>query len=100
MRFLIVVSLLVSSQRLLAVEPTVADTTKRSLAFLAKDALEWKKEYKCVSCHHAGMVVWALREAKQAGHAVDDKALTELAGWLAKAGDGSKLMTKRPEASP
>jgi hypothetical protein len=46
-------------------------TIDRGLAFLAKDALAWKKEHNCVTCHHASLVVWATREAKLRGHAVD-----------------------------
>src|SRR5262249_45055617 len=42
----------------------------RGLAFLAKDALAWKDEHNCVSCHHAALVVWSLREAKLNGHSV------------------------------
>ena len=50
----------------------------RSLAFLVKDALAWKKEHNCASCHHAALVVWAMREAKQRGLAVDEPVLAEL----------------------
>lgn len=72
---------------------------KRGLAFLVKDALAWKKEHNCVSCHHAGMVVWALREAKQRGHAVDEPVLAELTKWLAESGDG-KASLPRPKGIP
>jgi outer membrane protein assembly factor BamB len=40
---------------------------------LVKDALAWKAEHKCVSCHHAALVTWAMREAKQHGHAVTSR---------------------------
>ena len=51
-------------------EPSALTTTiDRGLAFLAKDAMAWKSEHKCVSCHHAGLVVWSMREAKDAATA-------------------------------
>lgn len=43
-----------------------------------KDAQAWKKEYNCASCHHASLVICALREARQFGHAVDEPVLAEL----------------------
>lgn len=33
---------------------------RRGLNFLATDAKAWRSEHKCVSCHHAAMVVWAM----------------------------------------
>ena len=54
----------------------------RGLGFLVKDAQAWKKEHNCASCHHASLVVWATREAKLRGHAVDEPVLAELTKWL------------------
>src|SRR6267142_1855977 len=53
----------------------------------------------CVSCHHAGLVVWAMREAKQRGHAVNEPVLAELTKWIAEAGDG-KTGVPRPAGLP
>src|SRR5215467_11209079 len=48
-----------------AVEPAEVDRAiERGLAFLAKDAIAWKNEHNCASCHHASLVVWSMREAK------------------------------------
>src|SRR5262245_59570096 len=77
----------------------VAPTIKRGLDFLAKDAVAWKKKHNCVSCHHAGLVVWAMREAKQHSHAVDEPVLAELTKWVAESGDG-KTAVARPAAVP
>ena len=44
----------------------VSATIDRGLAFLVKDALAWKNEHNCASCHHAGLVIWSMREAKAA----------------------------------
>jgi hypothetical protein len=74
-------------------------TIGRGLAFLAKDALAWKKEHNCVSCHHASLVVWATREAKLRGHAVDEPVLAELTKWVAESGDG-KFGLARPASAP
>jgi hypothetical protein len=71
----------------------------RGLAFLAKDALAWKAEHNCASCHHAAFVVWAMREAKVRGHAVDEPVLAEMTKWLAESGDG-KTGVPRPEGIP
>ena len=73
--------------------------TDRGLAFLAKDALAWKAEHDCASCHHAGLVVWAMREAKQRGHAVDEAVLGDLTKWMAESGDG-KTTSPRPADRP
>lgn len=77
----------------------VATTIDRGLAFLAKDAIAWRDTHNCVSCHHAGMVVWALREARQAGHAVDEPVLSEMTKWIAESGDG-KTSLPRPKDVP
>jgi hypothetical protein len=77
----------------------VSATIKRGLGFLVKDALAWKNKYKCVSCHHAALVVWSMREAKQRGHAVNEPVLAELTKWVAESGDG-KTGVPRPQGVP
>src|SRR5262245_1129871 len=74
-------------------------TIDRGLAFLAKDALAWKKEHNCASCHHASLVVWATREARLRGHAVEEPVLAELTKWVAESGDG-KFGLERPASAP
>src|SRR5215813_3478507 len=74
-------------------------TIDRGLAFLVTDALAWKKEHSCASCHHASLVVWATREAKLRGHAVDEPVLAELTKWLADSGDG-KFGLAPPASAP
>jgi hypothetical protein len=71
----------------------------RGAAFLAKDALQWKKDHNCVSCHHAALVSWSLREAKLKGHAVDEPVLAEMTKWVAESGSG-KTGVPRPEGIP
>jgi len=77
----------------------VPATIERGLGFLVKDALAWKNEHKCASCHHASLVAWAMREAKQHGHAVDEEVLADLTRWLAASGDG-KTGVPRPAGVP
>ena len=72
---------------------------RRGVTFLAKDALAWKREHNCASCHHAGLVVWAMHEAKQCGVAVDEPVLAELTKWMAESGEG-KTGVPRPEGRP
>lgn len=71
----------------------------RGAAFLAKDALQWKQDHNCVSCHHAALASWALREAKLAGYAVDEPVLAEMTKWVAQSGNG-KTSLPRPEGIP
>jgi Squalene-hopene cyclase N-terminal domain len=76
-----------------------ATAIDRGLAFLAKDALAWKNKHNCVSCHHAGVVIWSMYEAQQRGHAVDEPVLAELTKWVAESGDG-KTGVPRPAGVP
>jgi hypothetical protein len=79
--------------------PEVVGTIDRGLAFLARDAAAWKSKHNCVSCHHAALVIWAMREAKQRGSAVDEPFLAELTRWVAESGDG-KTGVPRPAGLP
>src|SRR4051794_31809931 len=72
---------------------------QRGLAFLANDAKAWKAEHNCVSCHHAALVVWSMREAKLRGFAVDEPVLAEMTKWVAESGDG-KFSMARPASAP
>lgn len=86
-------------QDLPAKSADVSTTIDRGLAFLAKDALAWKDTHNCVSCHHAGLVIWSLREAKLRGHAVDEPVLAEMTKWVAESGNG-KTGLPRPAGRP
>src|SRR5262245_5039999 len=54
---------------------------ERGLAFLEKDAMKWRKERGCATCHHGTMTVWALSEAKAQGYAVPAEAFAEIMEW-------------------
>jgi len=77
----------------------VAAAIDRGNAFLAADAVKWRTDHKCVSCHHAALVIWSMREAKQRGHAIDEPLLAELTKWTAENGDGTTSLP-RPESAP
>jgi hypothetical protein len=83
-----------------ATRPSDLDgTIDRGLAFLAKDALAWKEKYNCATCHHAALVVWSMREARQQGFRVNETVLSDLTRWLAESGDG-KFSHSRPAGAP
>lgn len=96
MRSLFVIFVIALSSVASAQEPTVGTAIDRGLAFLAKDALAWKKEYNCASCHHAAQVAWAMREAKQRGYAVDEPVLADMTKWVAESGDGKTSLPRPP----
>jgi hypothetical protein len=77
----------------------VSTSINRGLAFLAKDAMAWKQEHNCVSCHHAALVVWSMREAKLRGHSIDEPVLVELTKWVADSGNGTTSVP-RPAGRP
>lgn len=104
MRFLVTIHLVVLPFAVFAQETsqTPIDVTaaiERGLKFLAKDAIAWKKEHNCVSCHHAALVVWSMQEGKQRGYAVDGPLLTDLTKWIAESGTG-KFAMARPASAP
>jgi len=77
----------------------ISAAINRGLDFLTRDALAWKKEHNCASCHHASLVVWSMREAKQHGYRVDEPVLADLTKWMAESGDG-KTGVPRPAGIP
>jgi hypothetical protein len=74
-------------------------TIDKGLAFLARDAVAWRDEHHCASCHHASLVVWSMREAKLRGFAVDEPVFAEMTKWVADSGEG-KTGVPRPEGRP
>jgi hypothetical protein len=90
---------MVSAQDLHQKPSSVDGTISRGLGFLTKDALAWKNKHHCASCHHAALVIWSMREAKQRGCAVDEPVLAELTRWVAESGDG-KFGLARPASAP
>jgi len=72
------------------------------LAYLDEYGANWMESRKCASCHHLAQAAWVFSEAKAAGFKIDDKFLTELAGFISAPDNRAKLFPapddKRPEA--
>jgi hypothetical protein len=103
MRHVAVITVVLVSATAFAAEPpakpsAVDAAIGRGLAFVGKEAIDWKNERRCASCHHAGFVIWSMREAKQRGHAVDEAVLAEVTKWVAEAGEGKTGVQRPPEA--
>ena len=56
----------------------VRQAVERSLVFSEKGAMEWRQHWKCASCHHVAMSIWAQTEARSRGFKINDKALDEM----------------------
>lgn len=54
---------------------------ERGLTFLEADAVKWRKEHGCASCHQGVLTVWALTEAKAQGYPVNEAALADFTAW-------------------
>src|SRR5262245_48772631 len=54
---------------------------ERGLDFLQKDAVQWRKDHDCSTCHHGVMTVWALSEAKARGYDVAADSLADTLKW-------------------
>lgn len=62
-------------------DPSARKAVERALVFLEKDALLWKSQRNCATCHHGALTVWAFNEAKQRGYAVKAEMLADMATW-------------------
>lgn len=54
---------------------------ERGLVFLQEDAVKWRNDKMCATCHHGTMTVWALAEAKHDGYAVKPEVFYENVKW-------------------
>ncbi len=72
-----------NSARTLAEEPLEAahKAIERSLGFIEKDAVKWRTERGCSTCHHGTLTVWAMSEAKSRGYAVSAESIAENLQW-------------------
>lgn len=91
--------LVASAEEALPKRVDVVAAIDRGFGFLVKDALAWKAEHNCASCHHAALVICSMREGKRFGHAVDEPVLAELTKWVAESGNG-KFGLARPASAP
>lgn len=101
MRHLLIAVMIASCQSLLAQEsPTIPAEAAidKGLDFLSKDAVRWRSEHNCVSCHHASNVIWSMHEAKRLKRKVDEPLLAELTKWVAESGNGKTSLSRPPSA--
>lgn len=64
-----------------ATDQLVRIAAERGLAFLQADAVKWKKDRQCATCHHGTLTVWALSEAQSQGYAVPAETRAEMVEW-------------------
>jgi len=57
------------------------EVIQRGIDFLQADAIKWRKERGCATCHHGTLTVWALSEAKEQGFPVDELELAKFITW-------------------
>lgn len=53
-----------------------------ALRYLEKEALSWKAEMGCASCHHAPMMLWACETARAKGFPVKESAVAEIRAFI------------------
>jgi squalene-hopene/tetraprenyl-beta-curcumene cyclase len=54
---------------------------ERGLDFLQKDAVKWRQDRQCSTCHHGTMTVWAQSEANAQGYKVAAETLADNVKW-------------------
>jgi len=54
---------------------------ERGLDFLQKDAVKWRADRQCSTCHHGTMTVWAQSEAKAQGYSVAAETRADTVKW-------------------
>jgi hypothetical protein len=59
----------------------IGPAVERALTFLEKDAVAWRTDRKCATCHHGIMTVWALTEARSQGYKVNAEFLADMIEW-------------------
>lgn len=82
--FLVVVVLGILSGRPICGDESLQQSRQvieRGLTFLEKDAVKWREERGCATCHHGTMTVWALSEAKSQGYPVRIDYLADAVQW-------------------
>lgn len=54
---------------------------ERGLEFLERDAVQWRNDHECSTCHHGVMTVWALSEARGQGYEVAADSFADTVKW-------------------
>lgn len=61
--------------------PKIKLAIERGLSFVKEDALKWRRERECSTCHHGTMTVWAMNEARAQGYAIAPGDLADMTKW-------------------
>lgn len=72
----------------------------RSLVFLKTEGVKWMDEKKCATCHHLPMMIWTHAEAKRAGFAIDDDALSRVVEFSLAEDNRAKVLPSLGEKHP
>ncbi len=54
---------------------------EKALDFLRRDAVTWRKDRACSTCHHGTLTVWAFSEAKSRGYHVAPEEMADVVKW-------------------
>lgn len=101
LRLVPLVAIFLLARAAAAAEPVeVRAAVEKALASMTGDALDWKSERKCSSCHQVPMCLWTANEAKKRGYTVDDKAVAELMAWVLDPADPGKIYPAQPPKEP
>jgi squalene-hopene/tetraprenyl-beta-curcumene cyclase len=76
--------------------PQLRQIVGRSTQFLEKEGAAWMKKQQCASCHHIPVMVWALNEARNRGHPVNEKLLSEVTSWALAAENHAQVFPELP----
>jgi hypothetical protein len=74
----------------------VEQSVERSIGFLEKEGGAWMKKQQCASCHHIPVMVWALNEARNRGHRVNEELLGEVTSWALSAENHAQVFPDLP----
>src|SRR5262245_43199391 len=80
-----------------AAENDARKAIESGLKSLTEEAVNWKADRKCSSCHHVPMTIWTLNEAKRRGYMVDDKVRADLTAWVVAKDDPAKVNPKQAD---
>lgn len=84
-------------------DASAREAIERSITALQEDGVQWVRDRKCASCHHAPMALWTLAEARARGFAVDTAALDELIAFTLRDPVVAKILpapTNPPAPTP
>lgn len=56
-------------------------TIERVLKFIQEDAVKWRNEKTCSTCHHGSMTMWVQLEARSRGFEISEEILQENVKW-------------------